>query len=319
MVVGEPQILGQIKEAYRQATRHKTSGVVLNRLMHRAFHTAKRVRTETGICGAAVSISFAAVELAKKIFYPLDDKKVLLVGAGEMAELACKHLMSHGVSRMAVANRTFERGVQLADRFGAAAVGFEEIESQLIDADIVVASTAFPGYVVTHEMVKNSLRKRRSRPLFFVDIAVPRDVEPEVNSLSNVYVYDMDDLKGVVDLNKEQRQQEAVRAERIVKEEVVKFEKWLDTLSVVPTIVSLREKADSIIQAELKKSASALTELTPAQMSAVKILTRSIAEKVISDPIVFLKKKADRPVVNAYLDVTRKLFGLDDNGGNMDS
>jgi glutamyl-tRNA reductase len=168
-------------------------------------------------------------------------------------------------------------------------------------------------------MVKNSLRKRRNRPLFFVDIAVPRDVEPEVNGLSNVYVYDVDDLKGVVDLNKEQRQQEAVRAERIVQEEVVKFEKWLDTLSVVPTIVSLREKAENIIQAELKKSASALTGLTPAQISAVEILTRSVAEKVISDPIVFLKKKADRPVVNAYLDVTRKLFGLDDNGGDKNS
>jgi glutamyl-tRNA reductase len=314
MVVGEPQILGQIKDAYRQATQYKTSGVVLNRLMHRAFHTAKRVRTETEICEAAVSISYAAVELAKKIFYPLEGKKVLLLGAGEMAELACKHLISHGAGDMVVTNRTFERAVQLADRFAAVPVAFEEIGAQLVDADIVVASTASPGYVVTQDQVKKSLKRRRSRPLFFIDIAVPRDVEPAVNDLSNVYLYDIDDLKGVVDLNQEQRQQEAVRAERIVREEVVKFEKWMDTLSVVPTIVSLREKAEAIIQSELKKSASALTELTPDQMSAVKILTRSVAEKVISDPIVFLKEKADRPVVNTYLDVARKLFRLDNSG-----
>ena len=319
MVVGEPQILGQIKQAYAQATQQKTSGVVLNRLMHRAFHAAQRVRTETEICEAAVSISYAAVELAKKIFYPLEGRKVLLLGAGEMAELACKHLISQGVGHMVVANRTFERAVQLAERFGAVAVSFEEMGPQLVDVDIVVASTGSPGYVVTQDLVRNSLRKRRNRPLFFIDIAVPRDVEPEVNNLSNVYVYDMDDLKGVVDLNREQREQAAIRAERIVQEEVAKFEKWLGTLSVVPTIVSLREKAEAILRAELKKSGPALVGLTPDQRSAVEILTRSVADKVIRDPIVYLKEKADRPLVNTYLDVTRKLFRLDENGEDSES
>jgi len=319
MVVGEPQILGQIKQAYAQATQQKTSGVVLNRLMHRAFHAAKRVRTETEICEAAVSISYAAVELAKKIFYPLEGRKVLLLGAGEMAELACKHLISQGVGHMVVANRTFERAVQLAERFGAVAVSFEEMGPQLVDADIVVASTGSPGYVVTQDLVRKSLRKRRNRSLFFIDIAVPRDVEPKVNNLSNVYVYDMDDLKGVVDLNREQREQAAVRAERIVQEEVAKFEKWLGTLSVVPTIVSLREKAETILRTELKKSGPALVGLTPDQRSAVEILTRSVADKVISDPILYLKEKADRPLVNTYLDVTRKLFRLDENGEDSES
>lgn len=315
MVVGEPQIVGQIKEAYSRATRQKTSGVILNRLMHRAFHVAKRVRTETGVCGAAVSISYAAVELAKKIFHVLDGKKVLLIGAGEMAELAAKHLLTHGVSSMTVANRTFHRAVKVAEQFNARAVYFEEIEAQLVDADIVVTSTASPEYVITRDQTKKAFRKRRNRPLFFIDIAVPRDVQPQVNDLENVYVYDMDDLKGVIQLNMAQREQEAVKAQRIVQEEAIKFDKWLKTLSVVPTIVSLRDKAESIIQAELKRSNSALGELTAPQREVIRTLTRSVVEKMLNDPILFLKRKADRPTVNSYVDVTRRLFNLDPDNG----
>jgi len=312
MIVGEPQILGQIKDAYAEAAaRQKTSGVILNRIMHRAFHVAKRVRTETGVCEAAVSISYAAVELAKKIFHVLDGKKILLIGAGEMAELAARHLLSNGVTSMVVANRTFERAVQVAELFAASAVSFQEITSQLEDVDIVVTSTASQEFVITYEQVKGCLRKRRNRPLFFIDIAVPRDVQPDVNDLDNVYVYDIDDLKGIIQVNMEQRELEAVKAERIVLEEVLQFEKWLKTLAVVPTIVSLREKAESIVQAELKKSSSALGELTPGQIERIEILTRSIAEKVLSDPISFLKRKADRPTLNTYLDMARNLFSLD--------
>jgi glutamyl-tRNA reductase len=317
MVVGEPQILGQLKNAYSEAVRHKASGVILNRLMHRAFHVAKRVRTETGICTAAVSISYAAVELAKKIFYSLEGKKVLLIGAGEMSELTARHLMAQGVSSMAVANRTFERAVEVSRLFDASPVSFGEIDFHLIEADIVVTSTGSPYYVITCEQVKKCLRERRNRPIFFIDIAVPRDVEPEVNVLSNVYVYDIDDLKGVIQVNIDQRRQEAIKAERIVEEEVIKFEKWLKTLAVVPTIVSLRDKAESIIQAELRKSNPALSCLPSIEKDAIQKLIRSIVEKLLNDPIVFLKKKADRPSLNGYLDVTRKLFGLDgeDNNG----
>jgi glutamyl-tRNA reductase len=310
MVVGEPQILGQIKEAYALATREKTSGVILNRLMHRAFHVAKRVRSETEICGAAVSISYAAVELARKIFHVLEGKKVLLVGAGEMAELAARHLLTHGVSSLMVANRTFERAVEVAGHFNGVPVSFEEIDSELPNVDIVISSTASPGYVISRDQVKRCLRKRRNRPLFFIDIAVPRDVEPEVNDLNNVYLYDIDDLKGVVALNLAQRKEEAVKADRIVEEEVGKFERWLKTLAVVPTIVSLRDKAESIIQAEFAKSRSALDQLTPAQHEAVETLTRSIVEKVLNDPIVFLKGRAGRSTVNTYLDLTKRLFQL---------
>ncbi len=318
MVVGEPQILGQVKEAYVLATREKTSGVIINRLMHRSFHAAKRVRTETEICEAAVSISYSAVELAKKIFHMLDGKKVLLIGAGEMAELAARHLIAQGVSSVVVANRTFERAVQVAELFDARAVSFEEIETQLCDVDIVVTSTASREYVVTYPQVKSAFKKRRNRPLFFVDIAVPRDVQPEVNKLANVYVYDIDDLKGVIELNKAQRQQEAVKAERIVQEEVFKFERWFKTLEVVPTIVSLKDKVEDIIQAELKKSHLSFSELSQDQIETIQTLMRSIAEKIINDPILYLKRKADRPTLNSYLDVTRNLFNLDQDSEDME-
>lgn len=316
MVIGEPQILGQIKEAYTRATKENTTGVILNRLLHRAFHTAKRVRTETGISDAAVSVSYAAVELAKKIFYDFKGKKVLLIGAGEMAELAARHLLSQGVSAITVANRTFQKAVEVAQVFKGVPVSFEEIEAQLLEADIVISSTAAPGYVITHDQVKGSMKKRRNRPLFFIDIAVPRDVEPEVNDLENVYAYDIDDLKGIIQMNRGQREEEAIKAERIVEEEVIKFEQWLKTLEVVPTIVSLKEKAETIRQAELKKSLSSLGELSPSQMKSLEALTLSITEKILNDPILFLKQKADRPLGKSYLDTARRLFCLDRENGD---
>lgn len=315
MVVGEPQILGQIKDAYFEATREKTSGVILNRLLHKAFQVAKRVRTETGVSDAAVSISYAAVELAKKIFYDLEGKKVLLIGAGEMAELAARHLMNQGVNAISVANRTFERAVQVAETIRGNPVSFEEIMSQLLEVDIVISSTASKEYIVLYDDVKGFMRKRRNRPLFFIDIAVPRDVEPRVNNLDNIYVYDIDDLKGVIEVNMEQRKQEAVKAERIVEEEVIKFEKWLKTLAVVPTIVSLKDKAETIRQRELKKSLTGLGDLTPTQMKGVETLTASITEKIINDPILVLKRKADRATRDTYIDIMRQLFKLDSDNG----
>ena len=194
-------------------------------------------------------------------------------------------------------------------------MSFEEIEAELVEADIVISSTASPGYVISREQVKRCLRRRRNRPLFLIDIAVPRDVQPEVNQLENVYLYDIDDLKGVVEINLAQRRQEAVKAERIVQEEVVKFEKWLKTLAVVPTIVSLREKAEGIIERELRRSAPALEGLSAAEREAVRTLTRSVAEKVLNDPILYLKARAQRPTLNRYLDAARKLFNLDQDDG----
>jgi glutamyl-tRNA reductase len=320
MIVGEPQILGQIKKAYTCAVTGKTSGVVLNRLMHRAFHVAKRVRTETGVSEAAVSVGYAAVEMAKKIFNRLEGKKVLLIGAGEMAELAARHLMGQGAASLVVANRTFERAREVARCFNALAVDLNEIEYQMLDTDIIITSTGSPRHILTYSQVKKSLRKRRNRPLLIIDIAVPRDVDPEINRLDNVYVYDIDDLKGVISLNVAQRRQESLKAERIVAEEVAKFEKWLETLHVVPTIAALRKKAARLVATELKRSRTSVNDLSPEQLSAVETLVNSVAEKIINDPILFLKNKAESSTRDRYLDVVRRLFRLDNDvisGGHL--
>jgi len=313
MIMGEPQILGQIKEAYyRAVTKEKTSGVILNRLMHRAFHVAKRIRTETRIAEAAVSISYAAVELAKKIFYHLSNKKVLLVGAGEMAELAAQHLLNNGVESLTVANRNFEKALQIAETFHGKAVFLEEIEPLLLEVDIIISSTASTEYVIHYDQVKQCLKKRRNRPLFFIDIAVPRDIDPLINELGNVYLYDIDDLRGVIEINTILRRNEAIKAERIITEEVMRFNRWLETLDIVPTIISLKEKVEAIRKNEIKKSLSGLGDLTPTQEKALESLTISLVEKIIHDPIIVLKDKASRSSKDSYLDFVKKLFKLDD-------
>ena len=311
MIVGEPQILGQVKEAYRIAVNHKSSSVILNRLMHRTFSLAKKIRTETDISGSAVSVSFAAVELGKKIFGDLQGKEVLLIGAGEMAELAATYLLNNRIAKILVANRTFSRAVELADHFHGKAISFEEISDQLLVVDVVITSTASPEPVISLNQVKNTMRRRKNRPLFFIDIAVPRDVEPQVNGIENVFVYDIDDLTGIVESNINKRKGEAVKAERMVDEEVIKFSEWFKTLDVVPTIVALKDKCENIRQIELKKTLSGLGDLTPEQRKGVENLTISIAKKILNDPIVFLKRKEDRTSRNLYLDIARKLFKLD--------
>jgi glutamyl-tRNA reductase len=236
-----------------------------------------------------------------------------------MAELAATHLMGHGVSSIRVANRTFQVALEKAESFNGTPVSLEEIGPQLLEVDIVVTSTASTDPVIKYEQVKGTLRKRRNRPLFFIDIAVPRDVEPRVNELDNVYVYDIDDLKGIVEDNIAHRKDEAVKAERIVQEEVLKFEKWLTTLEVVPTIISLREKAEDIRQAEIKRSLSLLGgTLTPSQRKAIEALTVSLSEKIINDPILVLKKLAHRSRRDTYVDMTRRLFKLDQDNGDKE-
>ena len=309
MVLGEPQILGQVKEAYREAVEHRTTGPILNRLLHKTFSVAKRVRTETGIGSHAVSVSYAAVELAKKIFGSLRGRTALLVGAGEMAELAAQHLISAGVSRMLVANRTLSRAIELAERFRGQAYSLEELSECLLETDIVITSTGAPGYVITRGMVKPLLRKRRLRPLFFIDIAVPRDVEPAVNDLENIYLFDIDDLKQVVEENLGRRKQEALRAEKIVEEEVLKFERWLRELAVYPTIKALRKKIEAIRKRELEKTFSRL-DLSPKEREAIEILTEALIQKVLHDPISYLKSGYHREGREAIAAV-RRIFNLD--------
>jgi len=312
MMVGEPQILGQIKAAYQDATRKKTSGVVLNRLMHRTFFVAKRVRTETGIGDHAVSISYAAVELGRKIFGSLQDKKVLLIGAGEMAELAVDHLIHNRAGDIFVANRTFERGVALAQQFHGRPIRFEEIPAHLQQVDIIISSTGSPGFIIGPQHVKGIMRGRRNRPLFFIDIAVPRDIDPETNRLPNVYVYDIDDLKGVIEENIQDRSREALKAERIIAEAVIRFRQWLESLSVVPTIVALQKKTDGIAAAELHKTLHALTHLSEYDREVIGRMTHAVIHKILHDPIMWLKHAGNDHERAVLLDITRKLFKLDD-------
>ncbi len=291
MVVGEPQILGQVKDAYRLATEAKVSGVILNRLLHRTFFVAKRIRTETGIGGHAVSISYAAVELGRKIFGSLESKNVLLVGAGEMAELAVEHLIRNKVGDIYVANRTFENGVELARRFNGQALRFEEIADCLKVVDIIISSTGSPDFVITRDQVKGVIRIRRNRPIFFIDIAVPRDIDPQVNRLSNSYVYDIDDLQGVIDENIEDRQKEAIKGERIVDEAVIQFRDWSASLDVVPTIVALRNKLESIAETEIKKTMQS-NKIPASSTGAIQKMAGSLINKIMHDPTVFLKKNS---------------------------
>lgn len=313
MVIGEPQILGQIKEAYKATVQKKASGVILNRLFHRTFNVAKRVRTETGIGDSAVSISYAAIELGKKIFGSLDDRKVLLVGAGEMAELAVEHLIRNHAGKITVANRTLKRGVELAERFNGDAVGIDEIGSVLESVDIIISSTGSPGYVITRDTVKAVLKSRRSRSLFFIDIAVPRDIDPEINRLPNTYLYDIDDLKGVIDENLETRNNEALKAERIIDEAVIRFGKWLEGLHVVPTIVEIKEKLEAMARAEAEKTlCSSLKHLSENDSKAVLRMTEALVSKIIHDPIQFLKNGGTHRDESVYISFARNLFNLDD-------
>ncbi len=312
LVVGEPQILGQIKGAFREAAERKTSGVVLNRLLHKAFFVAKRVRHETGIGDHAVSISYAAVELAKKIFGELTGKKALLIGAGEMAELAVEHLIRNKAEKIFVANRTFSRAVELAQKFKGDAIRFEEIADALEIVDIVVSSTGATGYVVQKDQVKKLMRKRKNRPLFFIDIAVPRDIEPEINRLANAYVYDIDDLKGVIEENIEDRKREAVKAERIIDEAVIRFAQWHESLDIVPTIVDLRKRVEGIAEAELERTMKSLKHLPEQDREAIQRMTGAIVNKVLHHPTMYLKRNGCMGCHSVSLDVTRKLFKLDE-------
>lgn len=311
MVLGETQILGQLKQAFRQAVSQQATGAVLNKLLHKSFSVAKRVRTETGISSHVVSVGSAAVELANKIFGDLMGKKVLLVGAGEMAELAARHLLGHGAREIIVANRTLARAITLAQQFGGRAASLEELAKLLVEADVVISSTGSPEIVITVELVKSVIKARKHRPLFFVDIAVPRDVAPEVNRLDNVYLYDIDDLKSVVEENRAARQEEAFQAKRIIEEETIHFLTWMETLDTYPTIVALREKAEAIRQAELKKTVSRLGTMTPEQLEAIEVMTKAMTHKMVHDPILFIKTAGRHGRKDFNLDMARRVLGLD--------
>jgi len=312
MVVGEPQILGQIKTSYSYAAEFRTSGIILNRLLHKAFSVAKRVRTETSIASSAVSVAFAAIERAKKIFDTLADKTVLLIGVGEMCELAARHFMANGVHSIIIANRTFERAEKLADKFDGIAIGLDDLFEHLHKADIVLSSTGAPNYLITPNKLAKAINKRRNKPMFLIDIAVPRDIDPAVNELDAVYLYDMDDLQQVVTTNLENRKQEAEKAELIISEEIGQFCRWIATLEMTPTIVAMRKQFDELRQAELERTLSSWKNAPPDAEQRLNALTNSIMNKILHAPTSILKEsgKDDDNRSELYIDTLRTLFDL---------
>ncbi len=313
MVLGEPQILGQLKDAYRLAVESETTGTVLNRLLHKAFSVAKRIRTETSISKNAVSISYAAVELAKEIFEDLSQQQVLLIGAGEMAELALEHLLSSGVSRILISNRTFARARDLAGKFQGRAVAFEDLFQALPEADIVISSTGASETVIQARDMRPVIKKRKHKPMFFIDIAVPRDIDPDLNQLDSVYLYDIDDLKDVVEDNLAKRREESRLAMSIIDEAVDGFAKWLFALDLNPAIVDLLDSGQAVARQELDKTLKKIaTPLTPQEREALQTMVDSIAKKLYHPPITYCKTRSrDRQEVQHYATLLRELFGLD--------
>ncbi len=316
MVIGEPQILGQVKDGFRRATYAKTTGPIINRLLHRSFFTAKRVRCETGVGLAAVSVAYVAVELAAKILGELNDKRVLLIGAGEMAELAARHLAGQVAEPISVTNRTFENACTLARDLCGNALPFEELNYALTEADVVITSTGSCDPIVSRPGMKQVMKARRFRPIFLIDIAIPRDVDPEVNELDGVYVYNIDDLQAVADENIGERRREAIKGEAIVAEEAAKFMDWLQTLEAAPTIVALKDKLEAIRQGEMDRMNGRLAHLRPEEREAVEAITKSIINKIAHNPIVFLKKAGSLQKKHMYLDVAQRLFDLNERASS---
>jgi glutamyl-tRNA reductase len=310
MVVGEPQILGQVKEAYAVARAVGTVNAQLDALVTRAFAVAKKVRTETAVASSAVSVASVAVDLAQKIFGDLKGRSVYLVGAGKMCELAARHLVAHGAGTIFVANRTHERAQALAEKFSGQAIRFDELYETADRADIVLTSTGAPVTIFKREHVERFMSRRKNRPMFFIDIAVPRDVDPTVNEIDGVFVYDIDDLQQVVASHMSDRTREARKAEDIIAVEVDRFLAQLRTADVVPTIVSLQEHLETIRQAEIDRVRGRLGELSAEQELAVDAMTKGIINKIMHTPITALKSAAREQEATTVIDLVRRLFNL---------
>jgi glutamyl-tRNA reductase len=310
MVVGEAQILGQVKEAYATARAVGSVRGQLDQLFTRAFAVAKRVRSETAVGSSSVSVASVAVELAKKIFGSLQGKSVFIVGAGKMSELAARHLMAHGCDSIFVANRTYDRAIGLAQKFNGQAIKFDDLYDSCDRADIVITSTGAPHAIFRREHGERFLARRKNRPMFFIDIAVPRDVAPEMAKLDGIFAYDIDDLQQAVSTHVADRHKEAELAEAIITSELDRFEARLHTLDVVPTIVSLQDHLETIRQAEIDRVRSRMGPLTPEQEMAVEALTRGIINKIMHTPVTTLKTAAREAEATTVIDVVRRLFNL---------
>ena len=311
MIIGESQILGQLKDAFEVALTHKTTGVIMNKVVKKAISVAKRVRTETKIAEMAVSVSYAAVELAKKIFSNLHEKTVLLVGAGEMAKLAAKHLIANGVGHVRITTRTPQHAVDLAEKFGGTAVPFDQFKDDMASADIVLVSTGAAHYLVGAEDVHRAVQERMNRPMFLIDISVPRNIDPAVRHVDNAFLFDIDDLKHRVEQNRAERMHEAEKAERMVIEEVTMILDWMKSLEVTPTIVALRNRVEDIKRAEVEKVLGRLGHLSAQDRELVEGLASSIVNKLIHRTMVTLKNEINSSSGPAFVEAARQFYALD--------
>lgn len=319
MVVGESQILGQVKASYNRSRETGAVGTVLNRLFTKAFSVGKRVRSETTITAGAVSISYAAVELAKKIFNTLEGKTVAILGAGEMSELTAKHLVANGVSKVVVANRTYARAVKVAEKFNGTPLAYDSNLDFLVEADIVISSTDAPHYLINRQPLADIMRKRRHRYMFLIDIAVPRDIDPDVSKVDHAFLYNIDDLEAVVASNLQDRQQEAVQAERIVAEEAKRFYNQLQIFQVNPTIKAIHQQFQQVADTELQ-ACFYKTALSDQQEAAVTSMTQAIVKKLLHHPMQNLRCAVnDGDADHAqYVQALQELFELDINDDNSE-
>jgi len=311
MVVGEPQILGQVKDAYKTAVLKQSAGLILNRLCHSAFFVAKRVRTETGIGSRAVSVSYVAVELAKRIFDDLSSRKVMLIGSGEMAELAARNLVNAGIGDLVIVSRQFENAAALSERLSGKPVRFEELYYHLKDMDIVITATSASDFIIRTTHVKESLKLRNNEPVFMIDIAVPRDIDPRVGELTDVYLYDIDDLRGVLDENIKTRKDSAAKADEIVLEVEKAFQAWIGSLKAVPTIIDLQKRFDIIKNLEVERALSKLDNFTQKDRDVIEAMASRIVGKMLHGPLTNLKKEASTSMGALYLYSVKKLFELE--------
>lgn len=310
MVVGEPQITGQVKEAFQRAQEHGSVGHTLTRLMNRAFAVAKRVRNETGIGSSAVSISFVAVELARKVFETLNGTTVMLIGAGEMAELAAKHLLNYGASKILIANRTYENAIKLAEEMNGEPVRFEDFERRMGEADVVICSTGATHYLISPAQVKQALYARRNRPMLLVDISVPRNIDPATGNLDNAFVFDVDDLQSIAEANRSMREREAVRAEAIIVEEAERFVAALSEGDTNAVIGTFRRDISAMAFAELERSRKRLGNLSEDQEEALRVMLNSIVNKFTQPVIKQLRESEDGH--SPYLSAWREMYHRDD-------
>lgn len=310
MVVGEPQILGQMKQFFAIAQQTKSIGATLNSLMERSFMVAKRVRSETTIAANAVSVSSVAVELATKIFGKLEGKTALIIGAGKMSLLSIQHLQSRGVRVILVTNRTFQKAAELAEQIKGRAVPFENLIDCLSESDIVISSTGSETFIVRTEHALRAMNLRKNRPMFFIDIAVPRDIDPQINQIDNTFLYDIDDLRAVADKNRQERQKEAQRAEEIVSQETEIFWGKLKAMDIAPTIREIQSRIDSMRKREMERTLKKLGPLTPEQQEAIEQLTASVTDKIVQSSFSELRQLANQPDGAEKIGLIKKLFRL---------